>query len=153
MRYAIMKINWGIGIVIGMTLFISFIMYLVIRMTTEEGFDHDMVTENYYAKEMVYQREIDAETNTKNLQGTIESRKVAEGWELVFPSELEPSKISGRLFLYRPSNEDLDGEWPLELDSSRIVIPKENLLDGRWNITLDWQYEGENYMYKEAITY
>ncbi|MDC7994338.1 FixH family protein [Altibacter sp. HG106] len=148
-----MKINWGFGIVIGMTLFISFIMYLVIRMTTEEAFDHDMVTENYYAKEMVYQREIDAETNTKNLNGKIKSSKVAEGWELVFPAELEPSKISGKLYVYRPSNEDLDTEWPLDLDSPRLVIPKENLLDGRWNITLDWEYEGQHYMYKEAITY
>tara|TARA_B100001146_G_scaffold213216_1_gene213361 strand:- start:473 stop:919 length:447 start_codon:yes stop_codon:yes gene_type:complete len=148
-----MKINWGIGIVIGMTLFISFIMYLVIRMTTEEAFDHDMVTENYYAKEMVYQREIDAETNTKNLNGKIKSRKVADGWELMFPSELEPSRVKGNLYLYRPSNEDLDSEWPLELENSKFLIPKEHLIEGRWNLTLEWEYEGKDYMYKESITY
>ena len=148
-----MKFNWGTGIVIGMALFIGFILYLVFRMTTEDAFDHDMVTEDYYAKEMVYQLEIDAETNTQNLAEKIQSHKVDGGWELVFPSKLEPKKIDGKLFLYRPSNEKLDKELPIALTNSHLLIPDEYLLGGRWNITLEWEYEGKPFMYKEEIVY
>lgn len=148
-----MKWNWGTGIVIVMACFISFILYFVIRMSTEEAYSHDLVTEEYYAKEMVYQQEIDAETNTNNLNTKIGSKKQKEGWMLTFPDELVPSKINGKVFLYRPSNQILDFEIPLELSSPDLLIPDKNLIDGRWNITIDWTYEGKSYMYKEEIVF
>ena len=122
-------------------------------MSTEEAYSHDLVTEEYYAKEMVYQQEIDAETNTNNLNTKIGSKKQKEGWMLTFPDELVPSKINGKVFLYRPSNQILDFEIPLELSSPDLLIPDKNLIDGRWNITIDWTYEGKSYMYKEEIVY
>jgi nitrogen fixation protein FixH len=148
-----MKWNWGTGIVIVMACFISFILYFVIRMSTEEAYSHDLVTEEYYAKEMVYQQEIDAETNTNNLNTKIGSKKQKEGWMLTFPDELDPTKINGKVFLYRPSNQILDFEIPLELSSPDLLIPDKNLIDGRWNITIDWTYEGKSFMYKEEIVY
>lgn len=148
-----MKWNWGTGIVIVMACFISFILYFVIRMSTEEAYSHDLVTEEYYAKEMVYQQEIDAETNTNNLNTKIGSKKGEEGWKLTFPNELDPTKINGKVFLYRPSNQRLDFDIPLELSSPDLLIPDKNLIDGRWNITIDWTYEGKSFMYKEEIVY
>ena len=148
-----MKINWGWGIAIGMLAFIAFIMYFVVTMSTSKEFDHDLVTEDYYAKEMVYQQEIDAETNTRDLDEAILSKKIADGWQIDFPKSLEPSKIKGTLAFYRPSNEKLDFEIPLNLTDQVVIIPEERLLGGRWNITIDWEYEGKPYLYKESITY
>lgn len=148
-----MKWNWGTGIVIVMACFISFILYFVIRMSTEEAYSHDLVTEEYYAKEMLYQQEIDAEINTNNLNTKIGSKKVSEGWMLTFPDELDPTKINGKVFLYRPSNQKLDFEIPLELSGPDLLIPDKNLIDGRWNITIDWTYKGTSFMYKEEIVY
>ena len=88
-----MKWNWGTGIVFVMLGFISFILYFVITMSTDEKFSHDLVTEDYYAKEIAYQNEIDAETNTQNLIEKIESKKVPTGWLIVFPTEFDTSKI------------------------------------------------------------
>ena len=70
-----MKINWGTGIVIGMTLFIGFIMYMVITMMTDKNYDHDLVTEAYYAKDLAYQQEIDAEKNANALSSKITFEK------------------------------------------------------------------------------
>ncbi|OIQ24153.1 FixH family protein [Lacinutrix sp. MedPE-SW] len=148
-----MKWNWGTGIVVGMLAFMSFILYLVITMSTNEKYSHDLVTEEYYEKEMLYQREIDAETNTYNLKEKIKNTKTNNGWLLEFPKELEPSKIKGKVFLYRPSNEKLDFNMPLNLTSSNLLIPDNKMLDGRWNITIDWEYDGTKYMYKKQILY
>ena len=63
----IMKINWGTGIVIAFIAFISFIMYFVINMNINKKYDHDLVTEDYYKKELEFQNDIDKETNAKNL--------------------------------------------------------------------------------------
>ncbi len=148
-----MKINWGIGIVIGMALFICFILYMVITMSTQKEYSHDLVTEDYYEKEMHYQNEIDAETNAITLSSNIKGLKTPEGWLLKFPDEIEPTKIKGTVFLYRPSNKQLDFDFPIELSGSNLLIPDERLLEGRWNITISWKYEDISYLYKNKIVY
>lgn len=148
-----MKWNWGTGIVIGMISFIAFILYFVITMSTDKKYSHDLVTEEYYAKEMMYQNEIDAETNTNNLSQKIISHRVDTGWEITFPTELDPQKMKGNVFLYRPSNEKLDFDFDLDLSSHTFLIPDKDLLGGRWNINIEWSYEGTPFMYKQEIVY
>ncbi|MGB0980578.1 MAG: FixH family protein [Winogradskyella sp.] len=148
-----MKWNWGKGIVVAIIAFMGFILYLVITMTTDKNFSHDLVTEDYYAKEMAYQNEINAETNTNNLKEKIISKKVATGWLISFPKELNYQDIKGTLFLYRPSNQKLDFETKINLSSNDLLLPNTNLIDGRWNIIIDFTYHGKSYMYKEEIMY
>lgn len=148
-----MKINWGTGLVIGMVIFIAFILFLVITMTTDDTYNHDLVTEEYYKKEMAYQEEIDAEENLKLLPSALKTMRVPEGWQINFPEELDPSKINGTMFLYRPSSKQLDFDFPIVLSGLNLLIPDKRLLDGRWNIIIDWEYEGINYLYKESIFY
>lgn len=148
-----MKINWGTGIVIGMALFISFIMYLVINMLTDTKFDHDLVTEEYYQRELHYQDEIDAEINAFSLEENISDRRVKDGWIVEFPKNLELSKITGDLHFYRPSDEQQDFNIPLELTSYQILVKGEQLKKGRWNINIHWSYEGTPYLYKNEIVY
>lgn len=148
-----MKINWGTGLVIGMVLFMGFILFFVIKMSTDKNFGHDLVTEEFYQKGMVYQDEIDAEKNLGSLSSTIKGQRVPEGWQLTFPEEIEASKIKGQVFLYRPSNKQLDSDFPLVLSGSNLLIPDNRLLGGRWNINVDWEYEGKKYLYKKEIVY
>lgn len=148
-----MKINWGWGIVIGMVAFISFIMFFVVQMMTDEQHDYDLVTEEYYQKEMAYQDEIDAERNLSLLSAAITSEKTSDGWLLHFPKDLKTSEIDGTVNLYRTSNKKLDFQLPLVLEDSQILVPADQLLEGRWNITVDWKYKGKPYLYKESITY
>lgn len=148
-----MKWNWGKGLVVGMLAFMSFILYMVITMSTNKKYSHDLVTEAYYAKEMAYQTEIDAETNTNSLKEKIKGKKSKKGWVISFPSELDPAKISGKVFLYRPSNKQLDFDFPLVLSESNLLIPDKQLIGGRWNITIEFKYDDTPYLYKKSIVY
>jgi nitrogen fixation protein FixH len=148
-----MKINWGTGIVIAIALFMTFILVLVYKMTVDQKYNHDLVVEEYYKKELAFQEEIDAEKNALSLSESIKGRKVDNGWLLTFPKELEGSQIECSVFLYRPSNKQLDFDFSIELSGLNLLIPDERLLDGRWNITVEWEYDGEPYLYKESITY
>jgi len=148
-----MKINWGTGLVIGMALFIGFILFLVYRMTTDNNLEHDLVTEGYYQKEMELQDNIYAQQNTAAMEKQITGIKNDMGYLLQFPEGFEPQKIKGKVFLYRPSNKQLDFELPLELTDPNLLIPDNRMLDGRWNITIDWEYEEKKYRFKKEITY
>ena len=148
-----MKWNWGKGIVVGMLAFMSFILYFVIKLSINDDYSHDLVTEDYYAKEIAYQKEIDAETNTKKLKEAFTGKRTNEGWLVTFPSELKPSVIKGKIFLYRPSNQKLDFELPIVLSSSNLLIPNKRMVSGRWNITIEFTYNNKDYLYKNAIVY
>jgi nitrogen fixation protein FixH len=148
-----MKINWGTGLVIGMVLFIVFIMFMVMTMMTDERYDHDLVTEEYYEKDLQYQREIDAEKKGNTFSAPIRTERSQQGISLYFPPEIDTDKLKGKVSLYRPSNQSLDFDLPLVVSNGSMLIPNARLLDGRWDIRVEWEYEGEEYLYKEAITY
>ncbi len=148
-----MKINWGVKIIIAFVSFISFIMYMVVSMNINQKYDHDLVTENYYKKELQFQEEINKELNYKNLAQVIEIVQTSRGLLLKFPSLFEPEHLTGKVFLYRPSDKQFDFETPISLSNNYLLIPDNRLLDGRWNITIDWNYKGTYYLFKEKINY
>lgn len=148
-----MKFNWGTGIVLAFIAFISFIMYFVINMSTNKKYDHDLVTEQYYNKELKFQEDINKSKNARNLVTNITWRKTEEGLEITFPPEMKFNKIKGKVFLYRPSNKQLDYETEISLSSHNLLIPDQRLVGGRWNIYIDWKYDNTAYLYNKKIEY
>ena len=148
-----MKINWGTAIVIAFICFIGFIMYFVINMATDKKLDHDLVVEDYYKQELEFQTDINKEKNAKTLETNIEWKRSNEGIIIEFPKNLELNNIKGKVFLYRPSNKQLDFEIPISLSEHNLLIPDNRLLDGRWNIKVDWTYDNKEYLYKTEINY
>ena len=148
-----MKFNWGTGIVLAFIGFISFIMYFVVSMSTNDKYDHDLVTEDYYKQELSLQDDIDNELNSKRLKQDITWDKTEKGLTINFPKEFDPSKITGKVFLYRPSNKQFDFETPISLSNHNLLIPDNRLLGGRWNIIIDWQYNKTPYRFKKEIIY
>ncbi len=148
-----MKINWGKGIVIAIVSFIGFIMYFVISMSTGKKFSHDLVTEKYYEKELNYQQIIDATKNAKSLGEDIHVVKIKEGLQIQLPKIFENKIIEGKVFLYRPSNKQLDFEMPISITNNYLLVPEKRLLDGRWNITLSLRYNNKSYHFSKEIHY
>ena len=148
-----MKINWGTGIVLAFIGFISFIMYFVINMNINKKYDHDLVTEDYYKQELNFQNDLNKENNAKSLEKDLTWKKTKEGILIMFPNNLDIKNIKGKVFLYRPSNKQLDFESAISLSSHNLLIPDKRLLDGRWNLKVDWEYKGEAYLLKKEITY
>ena len=77
--------------------------------------------------------------------------KMVDGVTIVFPNEFIPNKIKGNVSLYRPSNKKLDFEIPISLSNPTLLIPKSKLVGGRWDINMEWQYDGKSYLTKDVI--
>ena len=148
-----MKINWGTGIVLAFIGFISFIMYFIVTINVDKKYDTELVTEDYYREELQYQNDINKLDNAKHLNENITHQRTAEGLLITFPSDLDVNDITGNVFLYRPSNKQLDYETAISLSKPYLLIPDKRLVDGRWDIKIDWQYNGQSYLYKETIYY
>lgn len=148
-----LKINWGTGIVLAFIGFIVFILSFVIRMNTQKKYDHQLVTEAYYARELSFQEDMDREqrTHRQGMDPRIERTK--KGINIDFPDHLKPGGISGSVSLYRPSDSKEDFEISVKLSGRRLIIPDEKLLPGRWNVEIDWQYGENRYLTREKIIY
>ncbi len=148
-----MKINWGTGIVLAFIAFISFILFFVIRMNLDDKSNHDLVTEEYYKAELTYQKDLDAQNNSKDTNNNLIVEKTPEGLLVKFPENLEFEKVKGKVSLYRPSNKHLDFDFPISLSNSNLLVPDKRLLDGRWDIKVFWSYKDEDFLLKKSITY
>lgn len=146
-----MKFNWGTGIVIGIVCFMAFILQYVIRVQVDARYDNELVTENYYQKEIEINGNRLKQKNAIELGESLKIVATSQGIKVSFPETFNQEEIKGTISLYRPSNQALDQIFPLKLTSNNLLIPKSNLVDGRWDITLDFQYQGKEYQKQQTL--
>ncbi|WP_310594557.1 FixH family protein [Flavobacterium sp.] len=146
-----MKINWGTGIVIAFALFMAFILYFVFEVQSNSKYDNDLVVEEYYKHDAQFGKEMQRSQNAQDLADKPKVVVTPEGVVITFPDTFVPNKIKGNVSLYRPSNKKLDFEVPISISSPTLLIPKKSLVGGRWDINMEWQYEGKSYLTKETI--
>lgn len=147
-----MKWNWGTGIVIGMAAFIIFILQYVIRVQIDDKYDNELVTTDYYQKEIHIDENYNAENNALKLGENLNIKVIENGISINFPEEWKSNNINGTISLYRPSDQKLDHSLPIQLtDSNNLLIPKNLLAGGRWDISLSFNYENTSYLKKETL--
>ncbi|MBL4938725.1 MAG: FixH family protein [Lutibacter sp.] len=147
------KINWPTSIIFSIVAFMVFILSFVYKATFVPEYDHHLVSEDYYKDELNYQKEIDKLNKAAELKQNISFKKVATGLLISFPSEFEPTKIRGTISFQRLSNEKLDFQLPINLKSHNFLLEDTNLVEGRWNVKIEWSVDDNTYLLKEKITY
>jgi hypothetical protein len=148
-----MKINWGTGIVIAMIAFMSFILFFVVKMFTDDQYQYDLVVEEYYKQEIGFQDELDAEKNAIELAENVVIEQTETGVMIDFPKNEATSIIDGVVTFYRPSNKNLDFTKPVILEDQKMFIPKSEIAAGRWNVSVRWDQNGKTYLTRKNINF
>lgn len=146
-----LKLNWGSYIVIAFALFITFILYFVVKVQSDSKYDNDLVVEEYYKHDIHYQDEMQRVQNAQDLPLKPVVALLENEVTITFPDTFDPKKITGNVALYRASNKKFDFQVKLSLTEPTLHIPKTNMVDGNWDINMEWQYEGKSYLTKESI--
>lgn len=147
------KINWGTAMVIAMVLFMVFILQFVYRSIAVEKYEHHLVSEDYYKDELYYQQEIDKMNNANKLTQNVKVNRVKEGVLVSFPDDMDYTKIIGVVYFQRPSDERLDFQKDILLSDHNMLITDNKLINGKWNVKIDWKNGDDEYLFKEAIFY
>jgi hypothetical protein len=137
--------NWGKGIAIALGAFIIFILVLAIKLMTTKV---DLVTPNYYEREINYSEEMDAVQNSEDLDEKI-ALNFIEGYLAVkIPEKLSAENIE--LKLIRNNDEKLDRDYKIE-NTKTFLIDKNELVVGLYDAEIYYTVDGEKYMQKEKI--
>jgi hypothetical protein len=128
--------NWGTKLVIAITLWISFILFMVLRMIQV---DVPLVEEDYYPKAIVYQDQIDKRTNAKALGESIQLIQSETEIKVVYPSGIKPEDLSGSLWIYRPAEGNQDFHLEIKVDSLGTQIFNRSMFHkGRYIFKFDF---------------
>lgn len=141
--------NWGYKILIVYLVFVAGIVLMVFKSSMQKT---DLVTTDYYAKELKYQDKIDAVHRTEGLSSQpvyeIENNKMT----IHFPKDFIGKQISGDVLLYCPSDENRDIKQLFNQDNTDldITLPSDNT--GQYELQINWQSnDGMKYYYEKKV--
>ncbi len=127
--------NWGTKIVIGMAVFMAFIVALGARMILSDK--DDLVEKDYYERGMNYDEEYNSKKNA------IEDRVVPVIAEQDSVLHVKfPGKAAGQLLLKHAQDKNLDRSYTFTTDDlGNYKIPVQGLSKGLWRLRFSWSGE------------
>lgn len=141
-----MKWHWGNSLFTALGIFSAGMLFMVYN-----SFDvnTELVSHDYYAKEVNYQSTIDKSNNLKKHQANFKYQINKNGVLIQF----QPLKISkGQVTFIRPSDKSLDFSLPIGTDEKGIqLIPSGLLTSGKWTLTADWEQNDIPFYQEETI--
>jgi hypothetical protein len=141
--------KWPMGILAAYLVFVTATLGFVAFTFTVH---FDLVTPDYYEKTMVYQQQIDSESNAMSLEHPLEWILDDGDILLVYPPELLNSGLQGAIVMYRPSDASLDLTIPVEVDTSGVQrISGADLRRGLWEMQVRWTSDGISYFSKADV--
>lgn len=142
-----MRLNWGHYILISIVLFMTLILYMVFRSFQS---DNELVAEDYYAQELQYQNVIEKRNRAGQLEQNVVWQSELEGIMLIYPSEYKD--IKGSIYLFRPSDKDMDLEIIIDPDSaSKQLVPMSDLHRGKYILQVDWTHDEVDYFTEGVV--
>lgn len=142
-----MKFNWGTGIVLVFILFFAAIAFILIFPFNQKV---DLVTDDYYQKELKYQDQIDRSSRAKLLTEEILLTQNRKTLDIIFPKSY--GSISGEIMFYRPSDLTKDFISKIKTDAGgRQTIGIGELAPGLWKIKITWIMNDQEYYFEKSI--
>ncbi len=142
------KFNWGWGIAIFYSVFVLFMVGMVWRASHE---NIEMVTENYYNKELVFQKQLDKENRTNQLPDSLQWKVGDKKVTLKFPQTNTGRNVKAQILFYRPSDSSKDFSVDITPDSlGNSVVQSDKFVKGQYRMQVDWNAGGETY-YNESV--
>ncbi|GAB2816614.1 FixH family protein [Ferruginibacter profundus] len=140
--------NWGYKILIVYGIFVAGIMFMVFKSSNQKM---DLVTTDYYAKELKYQERIDATGKANALSEDIKYEIKDNQVVLHFPKDLAGKKISGNAQLYCPADETRDIVKDFTADDLLLSIPLKKDNTGLHELHISWTADGVSYYFEKKI--
>ena len=146
-----MTINWGYKILILYAAFVGGILFLVYKCSQQ---DVDLVSENYYEKELKFQDQINRSNNVAISGNAIKSTFTDNNSRLLltYPANAAGKTVSGEIHMFRPDNSKLDLKIPVDMTAGLQYIDVSKMAKGFWRMQVSWQI-GEMPLYQEEKIY
>ena len=110
-----------------------------------------MVSDNYYAEELAYQKIIDQSANTASLSAAVKVEQQTDKIIIRLPEELQNQQSSGKWSLYfaADSKKDFNGNFETKSGISTVLLPIK--ASGSYKMILNWETANKTYYFEKMI--
>ncbi len=140
--------NWGYRIIVVYVMFISGIVYMVVRASAQKT---DLVRTDYYEEELKYQQTIDATENANALTAKLKCEVQRDTMFIYFPAEMKKANITSTLWLYCIADKNNDIKKTAGTSNGEIALPLTATNKGMHDVKVNWTVEGKQYYFEEKI--
>lgn len=111
----------------------------------------DLVSEDYYEQELLFQDKINLFDRTQALSNQLSWQVQKDKLTLDFPAQFRGKQTSGKVFFFRPSDAVLDKSMKIQADTlTTKSISIKTLKKGLYKIQINWEVENIQY-YNEGF--
>ncbi|MBB6610357.1 FixH family protein [Pontibacter sp. Tf4] len=141
---------WPYAIVVAMVCFMAYIAMFVYKAMNQ---DVDLVSKDYYQQEIQYQDQIDKVRRTQALGDVmLDYRSTDKTILLQMPATYQGMNLSGTITMFRPSDDSMDKQVPLQLGRDQSQLLEVNDLEnGLWKVRVNFTDGKETYYSEKTI--
>ncbi|TKC05941.1 FixH family protein [Pedobacter frigoris] len=137
--------NWGTKLMIGMGMFMAFIVVLAVLMFNSKT--DALVDMDYYEKGLNYDEEYNSKEQVKTDNAAPDIQLSPEGIVLGFKNS-----AVGNIRLMRVSDKKLDKKISFETNPDReFAVVTTEMVKGRWRLIISWNSEEKSYLYEQEV--
>ncbi len=141
--------NWGIRITL---LYCGFVVMMLVMVFMAMHQKVDLVSVDYYEKELLFQDKINGMKNTLELKGAFSSETSAGSVTLHYPLALTGKAVSGEIFFYRPSDSKKDEKFNAAPDNTGTQrFQLRNYKRGLYKLLCEIEADGKKYYYEQSL--
>lgn len=141
--------SWGYRVTIITLSFVGFMSFLVVQAFRQ---NFDLVAEDYYARELKFQDQIDKQTNQNSLKDSISCTVLDKHLVVAFPAELSSQSIQGELYFFKSSDASKDLKLAIATNPGGVQIVDRSLLSqGYFHLQIDYTAGDKKYYSEKKI--
>jgi hypothetical protein len=140
--------SWGTKILIVYVAFVLGILFMVYTSATQNT---DLVTEDYYNKELKYQDKIDEVKRVAALSAPVECSVKDNALTISFPKDFAGKQLAGEAVLYCPADKKKDFKKNFRLKDLPLQMEFPAGSKGLYELHLSWQDGGVTYYFEKKI--
>lgn len=140
--------NWGYKILVVYGIFVLGIMFMVFKSSSQKM---DLVTSDYYGKELKYQQIIDQTGRANELSEQVRYEIKDNVLLVFFPKDFAGKTVSGSVELYYPADENKDVKKDFSLQDTTFSMVISSANKGLHELHISWKADGKDYYFEKKI--
>lgn len=145
-----MKFNFGHGVIVVLSLFALMLGWFMVRAIANA---EELVTENYYEKELLFQQDLDKLERAAAHGEAVRMEVKDQQLRITFPAALRGKAISATLEMMRPSDARADQRMELQASpEGTLAVPVAGWMRGRYRARLEWRVDGSEHLSEQHVT-
>ncbi len=142
---------WRRGIILAIAC--SMVFFAGLAIWASIG-DVELVYDNYYAKDVVFEEQIErvARTDALSHKPSFVYNQESQVLTLTFPSEIRHISPVGEVLMFRPADLHKDRLFDIALEGDTLqAFSLPDLAKGLWRIKLSWSSSGVEYYLEQML--